>query len=553
MNYFKPTHMFFKRSVVLSAAASAILAGCGSQALILPEFNQDALTNTIGTQTKKGPVNEDMLKSWGHADLATDTLPGMSVERAYRELLSGKIGTTVIVGVIDSGVDFAHEDLKEMIWTNTDEIPGNGIDDDKNGYIDDVHGWNFLGEATHENLEFTRIVKKGEAGSPLYAEAKKEYDEKYEEALGYSRQYETILQSIDRASAYIEEKLGFSPENSQSLASVETDNDTLKMAVGYMNNLFSIEDDKEKLIELLNKDLSRFSDQMEYNLNTEFDGRAVVGDNPDDFTDVKYGNNNVTGDVEHSRHGTHVAGIVGAQRNNGIGMNGVAQQVQIMSLRAVPDGDEYDKDIALAIRYAVDNGAKVINGSFGKYYSPHADKVREAIKYAASKDVLIIKAAGNESYFLDEKNVYPNDNENNSPEVSDNFLTVGALNYKYGPQLVAPFSNYGKIQVDVFAPGMKIWSTTPNGNYEFLQGTSMAAPAVAGVAAVIRSYYPTLSAAQVKQIIMRSGLESPLTVIVAGDEDLQMPFAEISKSGKMVNLYNAILLADKVARKKVKL
>jgi len=220
-----------------------------------------------------------------------------------------------------------------------------------------------------------------------------------------------------------------------------------------------------------------------------------------------------------------------------------------MVVRTIPDGDEYDKDVALAIRYAVDNGAKVINTSFGKYFSPHPEWVRDAIKYAASKDVLIVNAAGNEGLNLDSIEVYPNDQSLTGPEIANNVLTVGALNYKYGSEMIAGFSNYGKMNVDVFAPGVKIWSTTPLNTYEYLQGTSMAAPAVAGVAATIRSYYPKLSAAQVKQIIMDSGLTSKSPVILAGDASNQDNFGNVSKSGKMVNLYNALILADKMSRK----
>lgn len=252
---------------------------------------------------------------------------------------------------------------------------------------------------------------------------------------------------------------------------------------------------------------------------------------------------------EDAMHGTHVAGIIAAERNNGIGMDGVANNVEIMVIRAVPDGDEYDKDIAMGIRYAVDNGAKVINTSFGKYYSPHPDWVWDAIKYAASKDVLIVNAAGNEGFDLDTVQVYPNDQTTeNLSEISNSFITIGALNYKYGSEMVADFSNYGVSNVDVFAPGVKIYSTTPLNTYRFLQGTSMASPEVAGVAAMIRSYYPKLSASQVKQILMDSGLSSDSPVILGGDASNTAKFSTISKSGKMVNLYNALIMADKMSR-----
>ena len=217
-----------------------------------------------------------------------------------------------------------------------------------------------------------------------------------------------------------------------------------------------------------------------------------------------------------------------------------------MPVRAVPNGDEYDKDIALAIRYAVDNGAKVINGSFGKDYSPHAQWVYDAIKYAASKDVLIVHAAGNDSKNVDTEPNFPTD-QVDGVEIADNLLTIGALNYKYGENLIAKFSNYGQKNVDVFAPGVKIYATVPQNKYKYLQGTSMASPNAAGVAALIRSYYPNLKAAQVKQILMQSG--TPINMEVKVDaKGIKEPFSETCVSGKIVNAYNALKMADEMSK-----
>lgn len=290
-------------------------------------------------------------------------------------------------------------------------------------------------------------------------------------------------------------------------------------------------------------------DQLNYNLNVDFDGRKIVGDNPNDLKDTKYGNNNVVGpEPKEAKHGTHVAGIVAQVRGNNKGGDGVTNNAQIMTIRAVPNGDEYDKDIALGIRYAVDNGAKVINGSFGKYFSQNKEWVMDAIKYAESKDVLVVIAAGNELYDLDVTNKYPNDTYDGSPEYAKNVLIIGALSPSYGSKMVAGFSNYGKNNVDIFAPGDKIYATTPLNTYEYLQGTSMASPNVAGVATLIRSYYPNLSAVQVKQIIMESG--TPLkNQVVIGEDKHKASFEDASKSGRIVNAYNALLLAEKMAKK----
>ncbi len=275
----------------------------------------------------------------------------------------------------------------------------------------------------------------------------------------------------------------------------------------------------------------------------------MVGDNPYDITDTKYGNGNPQNRKDDESHGTHVAGIIAAERNNGKGAKGVANNVAIMSIRAVPNGDEYDKDIALGIRYAVDNGAKIINCSFGKSFSPKAKWVYDAIKYAASKDVLIVHAAGNDGVNLDDPSNpnFPNDQVNNGAEISDNVITVGALDPKYGSEMVASYSNYGALNVDVFAPGTDIYSTVPNNKYEFMPGTSMASPAVAGVAALIRSQYPKLSASQVKKAILSSGLDTKATVILGGDPSKSGTLKEISKSGKIVNAYNALIVAGGMA------
>lgn len=496
---------------------------------------------------KVTPLSENDMKRWSHLDLVKDTVPGMSVDKAYAELLKNKKGTTVIVGVVDSGVDIDHEDLKSVIWTNPKEIAGNNIDDDNNGYIDDIHGWNFLGNANNENLEMTRILKKGDDGSENYKRAKAAYDAQYSEIMQGKQQVDFIFNAKRLVSDYLK-KEDFTLEE---VKAIETKDPALLQAKSVIASI--LVQTGPSFNEELNGFKKQVYDMLDYNLNKEFDGRKIVGDNPEDINDRQYGNNNVTGpEKEGALHGTHVAGIIAAGRNNGIGSDGVAENVLIMPVRAVPNGDEYDKDVALAIRYAVDNGAKVINGSFGKAFSPHKDWVWDAIKYAASKDVLIVFAAGNDGHDIDlpEFRDYPTDAGDDTKEITDNVLTIGALNYVLGENLVAGFSNYGKKNVDVFSPGMKIYSTIPNNKYLYEQGTSMASPNAAGVAALVRSYYPNLSAKQVKQILMDSG--TPLTTEVAlGEKDEKRPFSEASKSGKMINAYNALQMAAKMSKGKM--
>ena len=503
-------------------------------------INAQQSTNTF--IAKKTELTELQKQRWSDLDLKKDSIPGMSVDKAYAELLKNKKGTKIIVSVVDSGLDIDHEDLKGKIWTNTKEIAGNNIDDDNNGYIDDVHGWNFLGEATNENLELTRIVKKGDDGSEIYKSAKAELDKKLAGLAPQKKQVDMIV-AADKA---IREELKKEKYTIEELKGITTTDASLNRSKMIMSSIAS------QAGEGFQDEIKSFSDyvydQLNFNLNVDFSGRKV-GDNPDDMKEIHYGNGNVKGpNVEDALHGTHVAGIIVQIRGNDKGGDGVvADNVEIMAVRAVPNGDEYDKDIALAIRYAVDNGAKVINGSFGKDYSPQKEWVWEAIKYAASKDVLIVHAAGNDAKSVDAKPNFPTD-EANGKEISDNLLTIGALNNKYGSELVADFSNYGAKNVDVFAPGVEIYATVPNNDYKYEQGTSMAAPNAAGVAALIRSYYPQLTASQVKHILMDSG--TPITQTVTVDEEkISMPFATTCVSGKIVNAYNALLMAEKMSVK----
>ncbi len=531
------------KSIYLSAALALFLAGCSATKKITAE----PITVTSITP-KKADLTETELKRWSHLDIVTDTIPGMSVDKAYK-LLEGRKAKKVIVGVVDSGVDIEHPDIKDVIWTNEKEVAGNGIDDDKNGYVDDIHGWNFLGDIAHENLEFVRIVKKGDDGSETYRKAKAEYDKEYGDAMAGVQRMQGIL-AIDEA---IREALGKDDYTADDVRNLETDNEDINSVKPRMVMILS-QISRDDLLKQIQGGMDYFSGKLEYNLNMDYNPRQdILRDDPDNFNVRGYGNNNVIGpDKEEAKHGTHVSGIIAQVRGNGIGGDGVASNVvEIMAVRAVPDGDEYDKDVALAIRYAVDNGAKVINGSFGKYFSTHSDWVYDAIKYAAEKDVLIVCAAGNEGTDLNQPGGverYPNDNQNGGAEISDNFLSVGALNYPLDENLIASFSNYGKTDVDVFSPGVEIYATTPNNNYEYLQGTSMASPNAAGVAALIRAYYPKLKAAQVKQIIMQSGIPVNIEVAAGGNPDDMRPFSDVSMTGRIVNAYNAIILADKMSR-----
>ncbi|MBN7809912.1 S8 family peptidase [Algoriphagus sp. H41] len=534
-----------------SLSLGLLVMGCSSSAVITaPPISYG------NTSPRVSELSDSQAMHWGHLDLAKDTVPGMSVDRAYEELLKKKKGQPVIVAVVDSGIDLDHEDIKDVLWVNKGETPGDGIDNDGNGYVDDVHGYNFLGESYHEQMELARIIRLKLGDEALQTEAQAALQEELPEAKETLPQLEQIEQFVKMAHENIQKELGKEYYSLADLEKYQPKSPQQEQFVGLLKQVMGMGQDIPTALKDLNDGITYYKGQLEYHLNVNFDGRTAVGDDPYDYSDQKYGNGNPDIRDPEESHGTHVAGIIAAARGNKKGVDGVAKNVSIMSVRTVPDGDEYDKDVALAIRYAVDNGAKVINASFGKAFSPNAEWVYEALEYAASKDVLFVQAAGNDGKDLDdpENKNFPNDNKLNTvPEFVDNVITIGALTSNFDSGMIASFSNYGKKNVDIFAPGDKIYSTMPNDGYEFQGGTSMAAPAVAGIAAMIRSYYPELSAAQVKQIIMQSGIAPQIKVNVGGIEGDEKALSEISKTGKIANLYNAIILADQVAKGRVSL
>ncbi len=556
------------KSISVALIAIMTLASCGTTKTTTTTVAQEItiITATDNIVAKKGEMSEAEVNAWPHTNVFTDSIPGMSLDKVY-DFVKTKQGKTVIVGVIDSGIDVEHEDLKDVAWINKGEIAGNGKDDDNNGYIDDIHGWNFLGgekgQANPEQLEMTRMVQKwmprfdgrsadsiAEADKTdfeLFVKLKKIIDEKNINATNQVAQYSGIKQFVSKTNDTIQKMLAGKEMNLENINALTFEDQTLNQGKMVMMQILDSGATIDEALEELGGIVDHYSNQLNSQYKIDFNGR-LSGDNPYDITDTNYGNGYVIGSKDDEMHGTHVSGIIAAKRNNGVGMNGVAHNVQIMALRAVPDGDEYDKDVALAIRYAVDNGAKVVNMSFGKGYSPNAEWVYDAIKYAASKDVLLVHAAGNDGSDIDTAENFPNDSKDKLTEIADNVLTVGAMTRHFDEKLVASFSNYGKKNVDVFAPGLEIYSTVPKNKYKSIQGTSMAAPEVAGVAALVRSYYPNLTACQVKHIIMDSGIEFHKEVIKPGSETDKINFDDLSVSGRVLNAYNALLMAEKMSK-----
>jgi subtilisin family serine protease len=477
----------------------------------------------------------------------------------------------VLVAVVDSGIDIDHEDLKDVIWTNTKEIPNNGIDDDHNGHIDDVHGWNFLGGKSGNvkddiddlTLEYVRLgkkfekvkdgkVSKKERGDyEEYLKVKEKYarlkENNVQQAKLYSNLYYGMKQSVDTL-----KKLIKSDNLTQdAVKAFETDDPNLLFAKGFLLQIYRNAGEDANLDEYL-KELKEgvdyFNTIVNYGYNADFDSRKIIGDNYNDPYEKNYGNNDVTG--PDAMHGTHVAGIIGANRNNNIGIKGIADHVKIMPVRCVPaSGDERDKDVANAIIYAVDNGAQIINMSFGKKFSPEKEAVDKAVKYAEQKGVLLIHAAGNEGH--------NNDTEKNFPtrflltgKEAKNWLEVGASSWGAGKEFVADFSNYGKKSVSFFSPGVQLYSTTPKNTYKNESGTSMASPAAAGVAALLMSYFPELTMPEIKDILVKSTRKfDGLKVQEPGDKK-EVDFSDLSASGGLINAYEAVKMAQEFRKQK---
>lgn len=528
----------------------------------------------FNAQNTKRPDN------WFNLDATNDKVNGVSSEKAYKELLKDKKSTTVIVGVIDSGVDYDHEDLKSVMWTNPGEIAGNGIDDDKNGYIDDIHGWNFIGgkdgkNVDDDNLEMTRLVRKlkgkyeGKSEGDfktkeeknelaLYLAVKKEYTDSKEKNESNYNNYVAFYEGLSKINNQVKSDQKVEKVTAAELKKFEPkDKMATQLKMIAMKNFFESGQytSLDEGIAAIKEGMDYFKKNLDYALNQDFDPRGIVGDDYNNSSERYYGNSDCNG--PDSFHGTHVAGIIAAARNNGIGMDGVAADVKIMAIRCVPAGDERDKDVANAIRYAVDNGAKVINMSFGKKYSWDKKAVDDAVKYAESKGVLLVHAAGNDGEDIDKTPHYPTKKFAGKGEAK-NFVEIGALSWEAGDKMVAPFSNYGKKTVDLFSPGVDIYSTTPKNGYKDASGTSMASPVACGVAAVLKSYYPTLTPEQIKKILVKSSVKTykSTEVVKPGSVTQEKPTGELVKFEKLgknagtINLYEAVLMAEKFTKTK---
>ncbi len=541
-----------------------------------------ALFFTVNVFAQNEAANEVKVKvpnNWHQLDAATTGYNGISLDKAYELIRSKNLKSTrIIVAVIDSGIDTLHEDLKPVLWTNPKEIPGNGIDDDKNGYIDDVHGWNFIGGKDGRNVK-----EDSYEAARVYYSLKPKWDGKTVDESSLSKSEKEEYSIFKKAQTKI---MGDGKDNEMQLVMLKriqtnlTKADSMcKIALGkeeYTGNeldAFKPEntDDKKSKSTLLS--LMKGNDAMDQTnvafidgLNSYISGeekkeeakknppkayrKDIVKDDETNINDRNYGNNDLMASTPF--HGTHCAGIIAAARNNEKGMDGIADNVRIMAIRAVPDGDEHDKDIANAIRYAVDNGARIISMSFGKDFSPEKQWVDDAFRYAETKGVLLVHAAGNDAKNVDSADNFPNPIYIDGKGRASNVITVGASGNMNNGGLTASFSNYGLAEVDVFAPGVGIYSTVPGGNtYGNASGTSMAGPVVAGIAALILEYYPNLTPQQLKYVIEKSAAAPTEKVSKPGTDEM-VNMNEISKTGGIVNAFEAIKLAGTLKTEKPK-
>jgi cell wall-associated protease len=497
--------------------------------------------------------------NWHLLDPTADGLAGISALRAERELLKDRQPQRVItVAVIDGGVDTAHAALKAHLWLNAKEIAGNGKDDDNNGFVDDTRGWNFIGgkdgNVNEDTFEVTRLAAlcadssaAGRARMPAMYRDKcpsilAEVSKKHGEAMQVLSNVMQIEETFAVITPILKRAIGTDSLTKANVTALRPAGDSARAArqafLGMAAQGITMADvvDAKKA----------YSSRAQYGFNTSFNPRTVVGDDYPGTGVARYGNRDVTG--PDASHGTHVAGIIGSVRDGG--GTGIAQNVRIMGIRTVPDGDERDKDVANAIRYAADNGANIINMSFGKAYSPYKSLVDDAVRYADSKGVLMVHAAGNEGEDTGEHPSFP------TPEYSSggravNWIEVGASSWKGRDSLVANFSNFSKSKVDLFAPGEDIYSTVPGGGYKKESGTSMASPVVAGVAALLMSYFPNLTATDTRRILLESSTRLPnMMVVRPGEGGGMVKFGDLSATGGIINVFAAVQMAQKVSGSK---
>ena len=528
---------------------------------VLIFFQTTAQTTTNPLYPVKKTWQEENNRNWYRKDFNQDTIPGIGLERAYSELLQDKTGDTILVAVLDSEIDLEHQDLQHSIWTNVEEVPNNGLDDDKNGYIDDIHGWNFLGiynndkSIIYANTDAMRTIRAfrrdsiknslvNSVSASEYEVAKTVYQD-YKKEIGNRLKYaNSLVQGVD---ASIEKLDSVLPDGKLEITALEKIKETDSIRSKYADYLLKIlaYDPDIKWVEHFRNTTDSI---LKISLDFDYNERELIGDDPSDLKNTTYGNSYISQNLHVQTHSTRISTLIAGQTSYEEGVNGMGKVLKILPVVISPYGDQHNKDIALGIRYAVDNGAKVINMSFSKTVSYRNDWILDAIRYADEHEVVVVTSAGNSNHNLEDKDLFPNDADKKNVEVAKNFIVVGSTSKKVDQNFKSTFSSYGKNTVDLFAPGEGIYVTYPYDRYTYDKGTSLSAAFVSGTAGLLFSYYPKLSASQVKEILMNSGTSYDINVQVKQGEDRKVliPFKELSKSGKVLNVFNALKMAEEI-------
>lgn len=476
----------------------------------LGAFSSTQYFGIYSGQIKHDDITSNLENYWHLESNTSFKTLSTNLRKTYTEFGEPSEENKVIVAVIDSGVDINHINLRHAIWNNKREIPDNGIDDDENGYVDDINGWNFLGEQNFDQSELTRKILSMKNSLDIDSQELQKLSEK----LQYKR---TLL--IKELEDYQKDLYIYQVSLAQQeLSSVSIFTTALKKLQAKYGSV-------EKLEALISRNINRLS--IVFNLH---------------YSPQKIIENNDVSELEEHNHGTHISGVIAAIDHNENAPISIAPNNSIiMPIKAIPvEGEERDEIIAKAIHYAVDNGAKIINLSFKKYTTTHPELLLNAIDYAEKSNVLIVNSAGNRGINIDHTKHYPHGVNPKIDQVRENWITVAASSSHIGKNTVARFSNIGRKQVDLFAPGVDIYSLAPNDNFAILSGTSMAAPLVTGAAVLLLSYKPSLSAAQLKQIITKSVRKIPNHYIRKHNSRRNVLFTRLSSSGGVLDIHQAV-------------
>lgn len=530
---------------------------------------------------------------WYNCSFGEDGVYGAEVNKAYEFLKGKKVKKRPVVALIGTGLDVEHEDLKQAIWVNPGE-QADGKDRDKNGFIDDINGWNFLGGKNGQVME--RLIQEGDREflrlKDKYADYITSNGEFFKiidgkrvkvsapENLSEYSYYKNVVMPESQLAriyggwnmAYVIAEYGqkfkedlrakfpgqrITLQEFQTCYDPNAPQDTLSdvtfTLIATAFQLYKTDDLDFVYKTFVETGVARGKESYEEALKAYgYDGRKdIVGDDYLNINDNKYGNNVLL--TSDAGLGTMQGGIIGGKRGNGLGNDGIMDEAEIMALRVTASGGEpYIKDMVLAIRYAADHGVDIIVLPQQNTLYPDGQKewMIEALRYAESKGILVIVPAWELSQDLAKQTFYPNRRMTGDKELT-NLMVISSSDKEGNPSLNA---NYGAKELDLFAPGINIYSAYTGDTYQIGSGVGLASASVAGVAALIKAYYPHLTGSQIRDILLesvtsRKGVEVEKGIEVDGKQtqDLFL-FDDLCLSGGILNAYQAIMAADKLGK-----